>query len=746
MKKRILLSQFAIALVLSLCSCAGTSESDTQSLVSNPFETSENENSETPANDERYELYDKYQSGTLQFDFSEMNDAQNIEYNGEKINITFSANAANNREDITIGYMAFIGGIPQLISVNGSEEAETVNVDFPKDEITKVSISIKPRITKELEDKKEPSLENSTFYIKDYQRGYRWEEQQVKSLLDDLLEFNHDNHTLKYCMQPLVVKKAERNAVAHTRTLSELITPDAVKSEETESSNCDSAWELIDGQQRLTTTLLVLNCCYEALKKPPAPPYQIYYQLIRNIDEYYINHAKKVIDDWFDSFGSKSDDIRSEIRGKINSDIQFIWYEVESNANSVEIFTKLNIGKIPLTNAELFKAQLLNPDRIDKKDREKEVKENVTLASIAFEWDKIEQSLRDNDFWSFISNEMLDAETRIDYLLRLYAIQIKYEGEIDSAIQEADGLFPFLAINSYIRKHKMDSNSIACNETIWKEIVSIHDRLKSWYTNNKLYHYIGFLIATGKSGIKVITELVKDTDKKKKSEVKEIVFDKIRKQMKNVTLDNLSYSKDSQRIRSVLLFFNLFTMVQSKTDSRFSFKQYKDPKIHWDIEHIHARATDEEIRAIKDPDKRKDFLESLKKQFEEINDQEAVQKINQFILTEVSTNNINEDEFLDFCCKITDKYGNYDENGIGNLTLLDAETNRSYHNALYPIKRIRIIERDKGEVFIPVCTKNVFLKMYSSNFSNMMEWTKDDAEDYLSAMKKALVEEAGVCQ
>ncbi len=592
----------------------------------------------------------------------------------------------------------------------------------------------------------EPSLENSTFYIKDYQRGYRWEEQQVKSLLDDLLEFNHDNHTLKYCMQPLVVKKAERNAVAHTRTLSELITPDAVKSEETESSNCDSAWELIDGQQRLTTKLLVLNCCYEALKKPPAPPYQIYYQLIRNIDEYYINHAKKVIDDWFDSFGSKSDDIRSEIRGKINSDIQFIWYEVESNANSVEIFTKLNIGKIPLTNAELFKAQLLNPDRIDKKDREKEVKENVTLASIAFEWDKIEQSLRDNDFWSFISNEMLDAETRIDYLLRLYAIQIKYEGEIDSAIQEADGLFPFLAINSYIRKHKMDSNSIACNETIWKEIVSIHDRLKSWYTNNKLYHYIGFLIATGKSGIKVITELVKDTDKKKKSEVKEIVFDKIRKQMKNVTLDNLSYSKDSQRIRSVLLFFNLFTMVQSKTDSRFSFKQYKDPKIHWDIEHIHARATDEEIRAIKDPDKRKDFLESLKKQFEEINDQEAVQKINQFILTEVSTNNINEDEFLDFCCKITDKYGNYDENGIGNLTLLDAETNRSYHNALYPIKRIRIIERDKGEVFIPVCTKNVFLKMYSSNFSNMMEWTKDDAEDYLSAMKKALVEEAGVCQ
>ena len=159
MKKLIIASLLAIALVFSLCSCAGTSESDTQSLVLNPFETSENENSKTPANDERYELYDKYQSGALQFDFSEMNDAQNIEYNGEKINITFSANAANNREDITIGYMAFIGGIPQVISVNGSEEAETVSVNFPKDEITNVSINIKPRITKELEDKKELNLQ-----------------------------------------------------------------------------------------------------------------------------------------------------------------------------------------------------------------------------------------------------------------------------------------------------------------------------------------------------------------------------------------------------------------------------------------------------------------------------------------------------------------------------------------------------------------------------------------------------------
>ena len=81
--------------------------------------------------------------------------------------------------------------------------------------------------------------------------------------------------------------------------------------------------------------------------------------------------------------------------------------------------------------------------------------------------------------------------------------------------------------------------------------------------------------------------------------------------MSNIKLDELSYHKDGYKIRKVLLLFNLLTMVQSKTDNRFSFKQYKDTKTHWDIEHIHARTTDEEIRAIITPSKRTEFLNGL---------------------------------------------------------------------------------------------------------------------------------------
>ena len=113
----------------------------------------------------------------------------------------------------------------------------------------------------------DPSLEKCTFYIKDYQRGYRWEEQQVRSLLDDLLEFNHNNHTVKYCMQPLVVKKVELNTESHERELSELITPDVIKDDGGDASEYDSAWELIDGQQRLTTIRLFLTAIYTRLKE-----------------------------------------------------------------------------------------------------------------------------------------------------------------------------------------------------------------------------------------------------------------------------------------------------------------------------------------------------------------------------------------------------------------------------------------------------------------------------------------------
>ena len=71
------------------------------------------------------------------------------------------------------------------------------------------------------------------FFIPRYQRGYRWTEDQVTDLLNDIYEFqeNKSGSNEIYCLQPLVVK----------------------------SHNDSKALDVIDGQQRLTTIHILLS-------------------------------------------------------------------------------------------------------------------------------------------------------------------------------------------------------------------------------------------------------------------------------------------------------------------------------------------------------------------------------------------------------------------------------------------------------------------------------------------------------
>jgi CRISPR/Cas system endoribonuclease Cas6 (RAMP superfamily) len=83
------------------------------------------------------------------------------------------------------------------------------------------------------------------FFIPSYQRGYRWDKQQVEDLLDDIYTFaTKKKETEKefYCLQPIVVKK--------------------LKDEEKAINNLDNSkewYEVIDGQQRLTTIRIILS-------------------------------------------------------------------------------------------------------------------------------------------------------------------------------------------------------------------------------------------------------------------------------------------------------------------------------------------------------------------------------------------------------------------------------------------------------------------------------------------------------
>lgn len=71
-----------------------------------------------------------------------------------------------------------------------------------------------------------------------------------------------------------------------------------------------------------------------------------------------------------------------------------------------------------------------------------------------------------------------------------------------------------------------------------------------------------------------------------------------------------------------------------------------------------------------------------------------------------------------------------DTNDISNLVLLDEHTNRSYKNAVFPLKRSKIIERERKGTFVPIATKNVFMKFYTGNVSQMSFWGDNDRNSY----------------
>ena len=74
------------------------------------------------------------------------------------------------------------------------------------------------------------------------------------------------------------------------------------------------------------------------------------------------------------------------------------------------------------------------------------------------------------------------------------------------------------------------------------------------------------------------------------------------------------------------------------------------------------------------------------------------------------------------------------DNSIFNLVLLDYATNRSYKNAVFAVKRHRVLSLDRDGVFVPLCTRNVFLKCYNPQVEHVMFWTRADRDGYRQAM------------
>ncbi len=566
----------------------------------------------------------------------------------------------------------------------------------------------------------DPNGTSVNYFIPAYQRGYRWSPTQVKQLLDDIWEFIQTPHAGQfYCLQPLVVKTRQS----------------------------DGSVEVVDGQQRLTTLRIILaylkpvaptladtlfQLTFETrgdASRPPLDPIDLGRET-ENIDYYHICQAYREVEKWC-QVHSPPQQLKL-LQHLLNDDesgrnVKVIWFELSDHDNVVDAFTRLNVGKIRLTNDELIRALFLG------RGRQAKPAETAVKTRIAYEWDIIEKELQADDFWAFLTDRKLE-HNRIGFLFELLADRI-LPGEGDEE---------YKVFYSFSRKLAEPGVTL---ESEWLRIKQEFMRLQEWFEDERrvTFHIIGFLVTqeVRLAGIRTLAQGCTKTefDSRLRDRVYQCVLGAKKvppkeQLLKELTayLNDLEHPNDIKKIRAILLLFNIATLLENpRSNIRFQFDAYKDKSRGWDLEHIRSRATDN----ITD---KSGWLADCLSFFETQSD--AISLTADITTYLAPSGAPKTDADFERVREAILKYFHEDNaeehNNLGNLTLLDSLTNRSYKNAPFGVKRQKILSLDKAGIFVPLCTRNVFLKTYSKNPGNPILWTEPDGNNYQATILKTL--------
>ena len=637
-----------------------------------------------------------------------------------------------------------------------------------------------------------PELMGKNFFIPDYQRGYRWEKEQVHQLLQDLWRYFNDDSKGFYCLQPIVVKKCDAAIIGQYNL---------------QSDYDDNTWyEVIDGQQRLTTIRILMAFYMVDQRQMNLNVFKLFYATrhelgdifkeididynnftlkldikpeLQNVDYVYIENCASSILAWF---REEANDYEGRARRndfgtflstffhlqEDKKSVQVLWFEADNNNDARDVFERINDLKIPLSCSELIRALFLSesasyntPVSDDLTENEKKlVKERdkkTKQDSINAKWDEIEHRLRsDKQLWAFLTNkEESIFRNRIELLFDLVTGK-NTQVEAPYKLNKNDNLYTFLYFD---RKTKSGEDLW----DIWLQVQACYSRLCNWFEDSDTYHQIGYLSYIKEDTI--LTELLQQSGLLTKTGFRELIVDKIVDTMPVASkIPQLNYENrdDCQQIQRILLLHNIESTRQAGKE-RFPFDLFKEEerKNGWTLEHIHAQNSQ-----CLDQTQRDQWHSWAK-----VN-KEALQN---FIDTEGDGKSLLIDRLEEAIAKTTpgrlDPKFRYEDikrlfedvlhyfdhqnttqgnpatlHQISNLALLSGSTNTSIGNSVFEVKRQFIVKNDAEGSYIPICTKKVFLK-YFYDASNgelparqVHHWSFADRKNYLSDIQQKLAQ------
>ena len=591
-------------------------------------------------------------------------------------------------------------------------------------------------------------LMGRTFFVPGYQRGYRWGRQEVEALLNDLWEFylqtDGEKNTF-YCLQPIVLYKDEQ-----------------------------ARENLLDGQQRLTTIYLLLSYLDSRRREEgyDKPLFTLEYatredsadflakklfaseesEVASNVDYHYMRAAYGYIKYWFTQAPKHPGAAGKLIPLLLDEDgkgpnVRVIEYYVEDDSDPIEVFLRLNQGKIPLTDAELTKALFLQSDKYDAK-----LLPYVSpkLDLIAGEWYAYEQQLSVPKFWHFISP--YDAQSTppsIRLLLELAARDLQSATSYKNTPELWESkkyTHPCYTIFSdYLQGYSGEERLKKIGE-IWERIYTIFGLISEWYEDQELYHYVGYLMCTESSKrITLLRKLLKQAKTCTAPEFKASLRRAIGKKIERIRLNELSYEESQADIHQVLLLHNIHQHIFTSEQIRFPFDLYTKEK--WSLEHMYAQQSE----PLRNREEQIGFIEEHIATFREDafgDDEETSSLIDELegIRSQIQEPKKEESERVSLFEKALELITAFEVkhmgdtgplHGLQNLCLLSRGVNSALSNRTFARKRaiMREIVMTATQEYIPMATRRVFLKYYSASPKDNAYWRREDAEAYMEHIR-----------